>query len=290
MDLSDPLDEQYRELSSTCTSPNLAISSARRFSPPASPKLAAQFQAELNPGQNDSVSEKSPCVSFTEEEKEEDKPETILQARQRHKWRKAAVIVTIASLVASLLFSAASFFASATMNSSSVLASALDTFLAIFSAGIVIWRFRDNTNGKVGPEREKRGSIAFGIAFIVDALTAIAIAIVHLIDETRPNHSEIMWPSLLGFSFVYYVLAGLEFYISGQLKSSVLIALCIDDALTGGLMFGLAVDEFIVNQLPYLWYLDHSVAIGISLIILFCGIKILVEIFVYKRLPFQIFT
>lgn len=292
MDSSDSEEQQYREQLGEPhrTQPNLANSCTERFSPPTSPKFAARFQAEFNPGEKDSVPEKSPCISFTEEEKEDNKPETMLQARERRKWRKAAVAVTIASLVASLLLSAASFFASATMNSSAVLASGLDTFLAIFSAGVVIWRFRDETNGKIGPEREKQGSIAFGIAFAVDALVTITVSIVHLTDQMKPRHSEIMWPSLLCFSFVYGILSALELWISAKLRSSVLVAMCIDDVLTGGLLFGLAMNAFIVDRLPYLWYLDHSVAIGISLIILICGMKILVEIFVYRKLPFQIFS
>ncbi|KAL9988050.1 hypothetical protein ACROYT_G002448 [Oculina patagonica] len=268
----------------------MANSSDERFSPPSSPKLAARFKAEFNPGENDRVWEKSPCVSFTEEEEEENKPETILQVRERKKWRKAALAVTIASLIVSLILSGASFFASATTDSSSVLASAMDTFLAIFTACIVIWRFRDDENGKIAPKRERQGSIAFGIAFIVDALVAIVVSAKHLMDETKPDGSNIMWPSLLGSCFVYCVLAGMEFWISEKLRSSVLVALCIDDALTGGLLFALAVNQFIQDKLPYLWYLDHSVAIGVSLIILFCGIKILVEIFLYKKLPFQIFS
>ena len=265
-------------------------SSAQSPSPTTLPKFAAHFLAEFNPEQNDTVPEKSPCVSFTEEEREEDKPETALQARDRHKWRKAALAVAIVSLTASLIFSAVSFAGSAIMNSSSVLASALDSFLAIFSATVVIWRFRDDSDGKIGPKREKQGSVAFGIAFLVNASVTIVISVIHLTDEEKPRRSELIWPSLLGFCFVYCVLAALEFWISKKLRSSVFVALCIDDVLTGVLMFGLAMNAFIVDQLPYLWYLDHSIAIGISLIILFCGIKILVEIYVYKKLPFQIFS
>ena len=142
----------------------------------------------------------------------------------------------------------------------------------------------------MGPKRERQGSIAFGVAFVVDALTTIAFSSAHLLDEIKPNHSELMWPSLLAFSFAYCVLAAMEFWISSKLRSSVLIALCIDDVLSGGLMFGLAADAFIVDQLPQLWYLDHSIAIGVSLIILLCGIQILIEIFLFKKLPFQIFN
>lgn len=253
-------------------------------------KLAGCFKAEFNPGEKETVLERSPCVSFIEEEEKEDKPETMLQIRERQKWRKAALAVTIASLTASSILSGTSFFASATTDSSSVIASALDTLLAIFTACIVIWRFCNDMNGKLAPKREKQGSIAFGIAFIVDALITIVVSAKRLTDESKPSGSDVMWPSLLGSCFVYFILAGMEFWVSEKLRSSVLVALCIDDALTGALLFALAVNEFIQDKLPYLWYLDHSVAIGISLIILFCGIKILVEVFVYKKLPFQIFS
>ena len=52
-------------------------------------------------------------------------------------------------------------------------------------------------------------------------------------------------------------------------------------------MFALSVNELIECKLPNLWYLDHSAAIAVSLILLYCGIKILVEIFVHKKLPFK---
>ena len=268
----------------------MANSSDERFSPPSSPKLTAHFKAEFNPGQNDSVWQKSPYVSFTEEEEEENKPETMLQVRERQKWRKAALAVTITNLVLSLILSGASFFASASTESSSILAAALDVSLAIFTACIVIWRFCDDANGMIAPTREKQGSVAFGVAFMVDALIAIIVSAKHLMDKTKPVHANVMWPALLGWCFVYCALALMEFWISGKLKSPILVAMCIDDGLTGGLFLAFVVNEFIIDKLPYLWFLDHSVAIGVSIILLFCGIKILVETFVYRKLPFQIFS
>lgn len=259
-------------------------------SPPCSPKLAAHFKAEFNPATKDNVLEKSPCISFTEDVgNSAKKHETVLEMNERLKWRKATLAVTLASLVASVIFCAASFFASATTNSSSVLASALDTLLSVFSASVVIWRFKDPSNGKIGPKREKCGSIAFGIAFTVNGFITIAVSSFHLAHEMRPRHSDLLWPVLMGFSVVYCVLALIEFWISKKLKSSVLISLCIDDAVTSGLLLGLAISALMLDQYPLAWYLDHIVALGLAVVILACGIKILVEIFVYKELPFQYF-
>ena len=258
------------------------------WSPPCSPKLAANFKAEFNPAVRDSVLEKSPCVSFTAKDNGEKEKETILEINERQKWRKAALAVSVTSLTASVIFSAASFFGSATTDSSSVFASAVDTFLAVFSASVVIWRFWDDSNGKPTSNREKYGSIAFGIAFAVSALIIIGVSSLHLVDETRPKHSDLLWPVLMGFSVVYFVLAILELWISKKLRSSVLVSLFIDDAVTSGLLLGLAISALLLDQFPLVWYLDHIVAIALSLVILGCGIKILVEIFVYKELPFHV--
>ena len=272
------------------SSTQVANSSAQSFSPLSSPQLGMRLTAEFNPGENDSVFEKSPCISFDDEHREETKPQTILQVRERQKWRKMALAVTMTRLLVSVIFAGASFFLSATMNSSSVLATALDTTLTVLTCFVLVWRFHEETNAKIAPQKEKHGSIVFGIAFIVDALIVIAVSVKHLTDKTKPEGASIMWPCLLAFCFVYCLLAGAEFWISSKLKSSILIALSIDDGLTGGFMFALSVNEFIECKLPNLWYLDHSAAIAVSLMLLYCGIKILVEIFVYKKLPFQIFN
>ena len=91
----------------------------------------------------------------------------------------------------------------------------------------------------------------------------------------------------VGFCF-YCVLAALEFYISRKLKSSVLAALCVDDALTAALHLGLSAGALIYERQPFMWYLDHYTAIAVSSIILLCGIKILVDVLVFKDLPFKI--
>ena len=115
------------------------------------PKLAAAFKAEFNPAINDSVCEKSPCVSFTTDETGESKQDTVPEVNERRKWRKATMAVAIASLIASVIFCAASFLASATTNSSAVLASALDTFLAIFSASVAFCCVRILVSFLAGP-------------------------------------------------------------------------------------------------------------------------------------------
>ena len=120
------------------SSTQVANSSAQSFSPLSSPQLGMRLTAEFNPGQNDSVFEKSPCISFDDEHRENTKPQTILQVRERQKWRKMALAVTMTRLLVSVIFAGASFFLSATMNSSSVLATALDTTLTVLTCFVLV--------------------------------------------------------------------------------------------------------------------------------------------------------
>ena len=256
-------------------------------SPPQSPKLAATFKAEFSPTPGDNIFEKAPCVSFITDDTDTNKLETVTEVNERRKWRRAALAVAIASLMASLLLCAASFFGAATMGSSAVLASALDALFAVLSVAVVIWRFSDDRNGLIFSKREKYGSIVFGVMFTANGVITIVVSIFHLMDEHRPTDSNITWPALLCFSFVYLVLAILESWIYRQIKSSVLFTLCVDDMVTSAIMFGLFISALLLDQIPSLWYLDHAVAIALALVLIATGLKIFVDIFVYNELPFH---
>ena len=161
-------------------------------SPPQSPKLAATFKAEFSPTPGDNIFEKAPCVSFITDDTDTNKLETVTEVNERRKWRRAALAVAIASLMASLLLCAASFFGAATMGSSAVLASALDALFSVLSAAMMIWRFSDDRNGSIGSKREKYGSIVLGVIFIVNGVITIVVSTFHLIDQQRPTDSNIM--------------------------------------------------------------------------------------------------
>ena len=152
---------------------------------------------------------------------------------------------------------------------------------------MVIWRFSDDRNGSIGSKREKYGSIVFGVMFTVNGVISIVVSTFHLMDERRPTDSNITWPALLCFSFVYLALAILENWIYRQNKSSVLFTLFVDDAAISVIMFGLFISALLLDQIPSLWYLDHAVAIALALVLIATGLKIFVDIFVYNELPFH---
>ena len=100
------------------------------------------------------------------------------------------------------------------------------------------------------------------------------------------DSSNITWPALLCFSFVYLVLAILKYWIYRQNKSCVLFTLVLDDASTSAIMFGVFISTLLLDQIPNLWYLDHVVAIAFELVLIATGLKIFVDIFVYNERAF----
>ena len=247
------------------------------------PEFSPNLRAEFNPGEKD----QAPCVSTLDEPHEDEKPHTALSVQYHSKWRRAAIRVTIASLAVSIIFSGISFFASVEDDSSSVLASAFDTLLAVVGSVIVLWRFRDDKNSTTRIKRERTGSLVFGAAFVLNGAVMIGVSMYHLEHKHRATGTLFLIILLFVDFCVYCVLAALEFYISRKLKSSVLAALCVDDALSAALHLGLSAGALIYERQPFMWYLDHYSAIAVSSIILLCGIKILVDVLLFKDLPFK---
>ena len=241
---------------------------------PASPAVKAKF----NPAEND----ESPCVSPTD-----GKSVAPPYAQYFRKWLRAAIAVTIASLVFSLILAVFALVSTVEFSSSSVLASASDTVLAFVGSSVVLWRFRDRKNGDEGARRESIGSLIFGAVFEFNGAITIAVAVYHLVNGDEASGTEYLL-ILLGFAaVVYFTLAAAEFYISRKLRSSVMASLCVDDALTAVMHLGLVVGKISQERLPSLWYLDHYTAIGVALLIFCCGFKILVDVLIFKELPFQ---
>lgn len=120
----------------------------------------------------------------------------------------------------------------------------------------------------------------------MDVLIVIVVLVKYLIDKIKLDGVSIMWLCLLVFCFVYCLLVGVEFWIFLKFKSFIFIVLSIDDGFIGGFMFVFFVNELIECKFLNLWYLDYFVVIVVLFMLLYCGIKIFVEIFVYKKFFF----
>ena len=227
--------------------------------------------------ENQPYKQSNDCVSYLEET---DIPtKTFLPQKFREKWSRAALCVSVVSLLVTFAFSVVSFVASNTTESSSIFASALDGILGAFNSGIVAWRFRDVLNGELTPTREKKATVGLAVTFLMSGSATVAIAIIHLLKKDYPEKPDELIVILSASSVCYLVLAVVQDCISKKLESLCLKASAVDSWLAAGMCVGVLVATFIYRQAGRdLWFLDHSVAVIIGFISLVYGIHLVIQI------------
>lgn len=254
-----------------------------------SPRLG--FQAEsVTTTDDDSDASPTECVSILQESSTSaENKRKRLPAHMTRRWRKAAIWVIISCIIVSICFTLASFATSENYHSSSILALAFDTMLALITSCTVLWRFRDDKGGIVGDKRERVSLTVFGVSFILAGSFTIAVAIKRLLERITPTKSLEIIVMLLVSCMTYVVLAGLQYRIAKALQSSTMMGSCIDSALSAFLMLGLLFSHLVYSLVQVdLWYLDHAVAIGISFLTILCGLKFLIEVSALRnKLPIE---
>ena len=238
--------------------------------------------------EEEEISPVPPCVSFKDEPLAKDKAYRPPPIHVRLRWRKAAIWVTVACIAVSLTFTIASSVTSAKYGSDSAFANALDCFLALCASSVLLWRFRDEKNGKFGLKRERRCCLVFGVMFVICGMLTGGSSIAHIAAKDRPEKTLSLIYVLSLAVGAYALLGVLQLHISRKLKSPAMLASAIDSALSTVLIFGLLLGNFIFNaEGADVWYLDHAVALAVAVFTFLCGAKMLVDVLIYKRLPFE---
>lgn len=253
-----------------------------------SPKISRNFVADFPPPNEDELqnSGSTPCVSIMDENISKDHAKRKIPEHIRKRWRKAAICVTVICIVVSLIIAIASFQSAGAYNSSSALALAFDTANAVICSSVVLWRFKSSKNGSLGYKRERITCVVFGVSFVLSGALTTALSIKRIVEQDHPTKTFSIAVVLTVGCISYFILAALQCYISKKLRSSAMLGSSLDSGLSAGLMVGLLISDCTyVFAHTDLWYLDHSMAILISLISMLCGVQIFVEVLVYKALP-----
>ena len=283
-------DSEEEKLSVTNLDPEHNLRSLRQSSDHYNllPKISRNFVAEFSPDKNELEKENDgnrPCVSVMDEKISKDPSKRKLPERTRKRWRKAAVWVTVICILVSLSFTIASFKTAGTYDSSSTLALAFDTGNALLCSLVLLWRFKGTENGSFGRKKERISCMVFAVSFILSGAFTTALSIKRIIEKDHPVKSFCVAAILLIACSLYFVLAAIQCYISKKLRSSAMLSSSLDSALSASLMAGLLISDctYILAHTD-LWYLDHSMAILVSVVSMLAGAQILVEVLVYKAL------
>lgn len=254
------------------------------------PKVSRNYIAEFPPVKDELQQPgNKPCVSFMDENLTKEHENKKLPEHVRMRWRKAAIYVTVICIVVSVAITIASFQSAGEYDSSSALALAFDTANALVCSSVVLWRFKNAKNGSLGRQRERIACVVFAVSFIASGALTTGLSIKRIIDQDHPIKTFSIAVILSIRCTLYFILAALQCYISKKLRSSAMLGSSLDSVLSATLMVGLIISDctYVLAHTD-LWYLDHSMAIIISLISMLCGAQILLEVLVYKTLPFDI--
>lgn len=255
------------------------------------PKISRNFVAEFSPDKNELEKENDgnrPCVSVMDEKISKDQSKRKLPEQTRRRWSKAAVWVTVICILVSLGLTIASFQTAGTYDSSSTLALAFDTGNALLCSLVLLWRFKGTANGSLGRKRERISCIVFAVSFILSGAFTTALSIKRIIEKDHPVKTFCVAAILSIACSLYIILAALQCYISKKLRSSAMLSSALDSGLSASLMAGLLISDctYMLARTD-LWYLDHSMAILVSVVSMLAGAQILVEVLVHKALPFD---
>lgn len=258
------------------------------------PKISRNFVAEFTPNKNVLEKEKegnTPCVSVMDEKISKDQRKRKLPENTRKRWRKAAIWVTVICILVSLSITIASFQSAGAYDSSSALALAFDAGNALLCSLVLLWRFTGTENGSLGYKRERTACVVFAVSFVLSGALTTALSIKRILEKDHPVKSFCIAVILSVGCTLYFILAALQCYISKKLRSSAMLGSSLDSGLSAALMVGLLISDctYMFSHTD-LWYLDHSMAILVSIVSILAGAQILVEVLVYKALPLDMIS
>ena len=252
------------------------------------------FVAEFSLDKNELKKENegnTPCVSVMDEKMSKDRTKRKLPEGTRKRWTKAAVWVTVICILLSFSFTIASFVSSGEYDSSSALALAFDAANALLCSLVLLWRFHGTENGILGQMRERITCLTFAASFILCGMLTTGLSLKRIIARLHPKKSFCLAAILSTGCTLYFLLSALQFWIAKKLRSSAMLGSSFDSGLSAAFMFGLLISDCTyVFAHTDLWYLDHSMAIIVSLVSVLAGVQILVEVLVYKALPLDVFS
>ncbi|KAK5600335.1 hypothetical protein CRENBAI_026812 [Crenichthys baileyi] len=206
-----------------------------------------------------------------------------LKPHEAQSYRKKAIWVSWASIVATIILAIAAFTVSIMRNSASAFGFAFDATLDVLSSVIVLWRY-SNAAAVHSAHREymlieltceARACVILGVIFILSSMCIIGKAIHDLATKLLPEVDNFLFSVSIVSGLVCVVLAVIKFMLGKVLTSRVLVTDGFN-SLVGGIMgFSILISAEVFKHEPKVWYLDGTIGVLMGLIILAYGVKLL---------------
>ncbi|XP_031572418.1 transmembrane protein 163-like [Actinia tenebrosa] len=233
----------------------------------------------LKPEDEDTV----PCVSPNDDDYLLNEKKHYMTSQSISKWRKAAIAISLVSLVCTFVIGVTAFSMSSVAKSSAAFGFAFDSLLDVLSTLVVLWRFVGDKGQTLTWDRERRACIVMGVCFIVSSLGILVRAVRSLIVDRHP-HEFIGIQIISGVCLVVFsVLAWMKFVVAERLSSS---SLKTDgfSSLAGAVMaLGLLMSSLSYEENKSVWFLDAAIALCISVCLGAYAVRLLSQMI--KPLP-----
>nr|XP_058971039.1 transmembrane protein 163a-like [Pocillopora verrucosa] len=218
-----------------------------------------------------------PCISPMDDDyllhKEKQIPTQLMD-----RWRKAALVISYASVFTTFVIGVCAFVISTLARSSAAFGFAFDSLLDVCSSLVVIWRFCGLAGQTYSWERERRACIAIAALFVLSGTGIFIRAVRSLIVEKHPIRftgvEAISGVSLVAFT----ILAWIKFVTAEKLHSESLRTDAINSTAGAIMALGIIISTMVHQYSSSIWYLDASIALCIALGLFGYGIRLLANL------------
>lgn len=219
--------------------------------------------SESSNSSSPSSSEQFPCVSCLDD--------TILPPRRKLpetvalKLSNAGWALAIATLMFALTVTGFAFFISNESDSSATFGFAFDSFFALVSSCILIWRFSSKTSESYTiAKRETNATAIVAICMVVSSVVVFVRAIYCLYHTEKPQKPiELLILTTVSFT-IYLMLFIVKYAVAQKLGSGCLMTDAIDSLCGAIFALSILISAVVLKFTMKVWYLDSTIAIIVS--------------------------
>lgn len=208
--------------------------------------------------------------------------ETMFPPRQKlpeHAVAKLSSVarkLAFATLVCTIVITVFGFFTSTESDSMATFGFAFDSFFAVISSVVLIWRFwSDKPDSYVVAKRETSATAVLAVCLIVSSVAIIGRSISCLYNTTKPEKPvELVILTSVSLS-VFLVLFLVKRTIAKKLGSGALMTDAMDSLCGALFALSILITALVLEFTEKAWFMDSSIAILVSVCSFLYGVIVL---------------
>nr|XP_009859685.1 transmembrane protein 163-like [Ciona intestinalis] len=195
-----------------------------------------------------------------------------------NKWRRSAVVVSWISIFVTLAIAIIEFVVAKNENSAAAFGLAFSSLLDMLSSIVVLWRYY-HAYETFSYRREHISCTVLGSVFIISSIGISVRAILGLLDGVSPDMSEKGLTMLVATSIfatcACFILFVVKVLIAKKLDSWTVFTDALNSLAGAVVALSMVITSELTDVDRYLWFLDSTVGLIVSLFLLIYGLWLL---------------